>query len=262
MCPKTQEDLLKKPFEARDEVVHKIDQLMERWDKRLTFQNLRFIERFVDFELEILIRYGSSDAFDDPLKDWIACLEPEPAVEPVAGEQKVVSDREEKTVLVDVIKLMDFPERFVSALVRFEPVDRFYGLLPHSLYLSSLSGFVYLGTRRSGERNVAVGFSPRESDLGKVIRQVVESTPDVLDDVSSGRNDIKWENGKRSEAKRAFSSLRIVMHPDNMHILVPKLDDFGIQLREVLLGPFDLYPNEHKPIFGGQQCASNDSTLA
>jgi hypothetical protein len=252
VCAKIQEDLLKESFEARDEVIYKIDELMERWDKRLTFQNLRFTERFVDSELEILIRYRFIYAFDDPLKDWIACLEPVTAVEPVAGEQKVVSDREEKTMLVDIIKLMDFPERFVSTLVRFEPVDRFYSLLPHSLYLSSLTGFVFIGTRRNRERNVAAGFSARESDLGKVMRQVVESTPDVLDDVSCRRNDVEGEDGKRSEAMRAFSSLRITMHPDNMHILVSKHSDFGIQLREVLLGPFDLYPNKHKPIFGSK----------
>jgi len=252
---KSQEISLQERQKRSDDVIHKISQLVKDWEERLTFDNPQFIERFLASEIQFLIVMRINDSFDDPIKVWIAGLEPIPAVETGACKQVVIPDSEKVSVLVDVIKIMESPERIIPALVRLERIDGPNHFRKHSLYFSNLQGFVYLDRFRNWECNVAVGDEVRgstsdKSYLSKMPSEMVQGASEVLQNVPCCSNDIERKNRERRKAEIALSSLRIVMRSDNIHVLLPNRASFGVEFCEVLFGPFNLHPDEHKAVIG------------
>lgn len=55
--PFRNDDLLEQGLKGRDEVINKISQVMEGWQKRLAFRNLRLCSRFINSELNILLSF-------------------------------------------------------------------------------------------------------------------------------------------------------------------------------------------------------------
>src|ERR1019366_2717360 len=93
--------------------------------------------------------------------------------------------RDEHIVLVNSVEAMEPPEGVIPSLVRVDVPDRIYGLLPHSLYLSVKSGFVFRGNRSMVEnREFGLGgrglIVPEDESAG----EVVESGSEVLDSIS------------------------------------------------------------------------------
>ncbi len=99
-------------LERQDQSVNEINQLMQRWNQRITLRNLRLADRFLNVELHILLHL-----FIKPGEMWVACFEQERPriVHPVSGEKTVMVSGQEGTVLVDVIELVNSPERIVPA---------------------------------------------------------------------------------------------------------------------------------------------------
>src|SRR5229473_2739078 len=247
---RTKERSLQQRQEVADDVVHNLRQLMKRWEKRLTLDNVQFSRRFLASEIQILVHFRVSDHLDDSVKEWIACFEPITAIETGSGKQAIVPDGDEGLVFVDVVKLMESPERVIPTLVRLERINGPHCFRKHSLYFSSLHGFVYLEGLCDLERNIHVRFSidtpvSGKPNLSEVQCQMVQGTSEILNDVSCDRNDVEWEDRERREAQAALSSIRIIMGADDMHILTPNVSTFGLKLRQVLFGPFNLYPDEH-----------------
>ena len=104
------------------------------------------------------------------------------------------SNREQVPVLVDIVKLVDFPERFIPAAVRFDRIDCEFGVFPHSLYLPSLSGFVSGDVLRDRELDLPRIRGPLVvgPDKNKLICEMIEGAPEILNHVSGGGKNIKW----------------------------------------------------------------------
>ena len=120
---------------------------MQRWELRIRPGNIRLAHRFLNFNPNTLLDVGLNFG-----ESWIFCFHQISTGEPIRREQEIVRNRKQGTVLVDIVKFVDSPERIVSAFVRLEPVDSFFGFRPHSIYFSSLNGFVLgrtLGDRKS-----------------------------------------------------------------------------------------------------------------
>jgi hypothetical protein len=110
--------------ESDNQILREIDKLMQDWEQRITPDNLRLASRFINFDLDILLYFR----VEPPAEMWVARFQPVRASNhwhPAIGEQIVPSDREQGSVLVDVVKLMDSPQRVIPALVRLEPVNCF-----------------------------------------------------------------------------------------------------------------------------------------
>ena len=156
--------------EGLHDALHKIAELHKRWDNRLTVDKPRFMHRYVEFELHILVRFfiGSPD------KEFFACFEREKFVgradekaygrdRNAAGPGRVAphvgrydgsnidaiksgTHRDNEAVLVDVVQTVEGPETTsLASRVWFERADRINSILPHSLYLSGKSGFEFFG---------------------------------------------------------------------------------------------------------------------
>src|SRR5713226_3479059 len=156
--------------EQSDDLLRKLGRLMEKWKDRLTLDNLRLTERYIVGELDFFIllrrtvdpihadfcavfkyhRPRSGNAFDgcdiEEFRDNVPYLR-------VLHDRMVKSGTEfdsvnteahdkQEAVLIDVVKLLDFPQRIVPALVRLDTLNDAFRSRADSLYFSQRLGFV------------------------------------------------------------------------------------------------------------------------
>lgn len=247
MCEKNQVcsgTLFKKRQEARNETIYKIHELVKRWDKRITFDNLRLIDRFRNFELSVFLHFR----IDHSDKLWVVGYEPEPAKESIPSEKIILGEGQHHAVLVDVIQLMESKKGIpFPALVRLGCIDCFYRFWPNSsLYCSSRNGFVYVDGLSDGKRNV-VGIACRGVQESQLVGQMVKRTPEILDDISCGCKSVEGHNSELSDIWTTLRSVTVSIHAEKLEVLFRDKLSHLIQIQEMLFGPFNLYPDEHKP---------------
>jgi hypothetical protein len=109
---------------------------MKRLEKRrIRLSNLRFLN--IEPNILLHVRFKSSEM-------RVVCFEMIDSVEPVRSKDNLRATGKKGTVLVDVIKFVDSPERIISVFVWFDPVDFFYslGLIPLTFLALSASYLV------------------------------------------------------------------------------------------------------------------------
>lgn len=256
--PESQE-LLKKREKAGSDALDKINHLMERWENRITIRNLRLSNRFINFELHILLhlRINASEV-------WGICLEPIIPVEPVPPKQIIMRHGKKGAVFVDIVKLMDSPERIVPAFVWFERIDSFYRFWPHALYFSSLVGFITSEVLRNREFDFSGGFTAGRADEDKLVRQMVKSGTQIVNDVASSSHSIEGQSRQSDKLVAhsetcldAISRLKVMLSSRYCNVLCD--EKVGCKVTEVLFGPLDFYADENQSIVGREWHSPNDS---
>jgi hypothetical protein len=238
-------ELLQQRLEAKNQVLNSIHQLMERWEKRITFRNLRLFERFTNFELNLILHFSVEDSAEMRL----ACFHPKGVelaaqrmVNPGRLENCVAVDGEQEPVFVDVVKFVESPEKLITSAVRFESIDRFYSLRPHTLYFSSLLPFVSSDILRNRKTT-----SPRgliTGDQNELVCKVVEGTSEVLDNISSSCDRIEWNGPKPAEFTLFMESgLSVLFSQDDVCVCTVRRE-FPLKSHEVLLGPLNFYADQ------------------
>ena len=126
-------------------------------------------------------------------------------------------------------------------MVRLERINGFYGRRPHSLYLSGLVAYVSSLILRNRELDSARWLGIRSSDQNKLVGEMVEGTPEIMDRVPDGGKGVEGDERNLLEhIWRAYlPSLSITLTDSNVTVLVPKEIKFGYEITEVLLGPID-----------------------
>ena len=246
------EDSLQKGLKAQNQVIDNLNKLVERWKNRITLSNLRLIDRFLNFELQILlhVRLKSGEI-------RVACLEMvDPAVKPIRGQQEIVSESKESTVFVDNVKLMQPPEHggelSVPVSVRLQQIDSFYRLRMNSLYFSSVFGFVFGESFLDGKLNPFEIFRRKCGGVNdsQMLCEVVKSSPEVVNDVPSRTDGIEGEHWHQRNCAAQDSDWMlgntILIYPENVYVI--QGDSFGGEITQALFGPFDLYPEKNKAI--------------
>ena len=188
-----------------DDAVHKMRQLMKKWDDRLTLDNLRISERYVKgaIDLFIHIKVRSADPCDsgyfcavlghhDPaggkiinhtrhvlkeLSEFRGDFEQLRKVGTTVGTPEPdpsKPENEQEAVFVEIVKLMESPKVIVPTLVRLDSIDSVYSCRAHSLYHSRRVGFVF-GQRFADGKirplgNLPVRFRSEERRVGKECR--------------------------------------------------------------------------------------------
>jgi hypothetical protein len=120
-------------------------------------RSLLLQERFSNSEVDLILRFS---ALEDPLKMRLATLHQERIEQrmgPIGIENNITADSKQKTVLVDVIKFVDFPKEIVPSTIRPRSVDGFFSLCRHTLYLSSLFAFIRSESLKDGKHVLTVG---------------------------------------------------------------------------------------------------------
>jgi hypothetical protein len=173
---------------------------MKRREQCIRLGNLRIAERFLKFELDILLRAR----FESDEMGAFSFVQVSPTIKPVGSEEKIVCNGEQRAVLVDVIKFVDSPERVIAAFVRFEPIDSFYSLGSHSLYFSSLVGFIFgesLRNRKFDLSKLLVG-NVGTAGQSELVCEVIQSCPEIVNNIPSKCNDVKRESRNALKFRR------------------------------------------------------------
>jgi hypothetical protein len=267
------EQRLKSP----DDLLNMIDHVMDRFEQRLTLNNPRFVEHYLEERLNLLIQFRIAEIDED----FVALFSRTSAVSGmnhgVVGDDVISVNGLEtvhavqsgcgcyyETVLVDVVQLVEPPERFVPSLVRLGTVDSISRHLRHALYfsLTRVGGFVFFGGFDIKDRKVNVPLVPlrepsalivnKAPDSDKLIGKMIESGANVEKDFagdSSNRVGDRFDFGKVIDAVRA--GLRLYLAADYIGGGRKIGLDFGIEIVDVLFGPFDLHSDKRDSFVSG-----------
>jgi hypothetical protein len=252
--------LSKEWLKAKDHGFHSVDQLMQRWEQRITARNLRLAERFLNLELHILLllRIVESGIV------WGVLLEKEIAADPVSVKKKVVDKRKQGSVLFDTVKLVDSPERIIPAFVWLEPIEVFYDLWPNAIYHSGLTGFV---TSKALRDRKAVLFSDLvPSEHQEVTHQMIKGGAQIVGNVASPSQNVGGKtrqihksfdcaqallDAESDTVKRTVTESRVFLADNYVRAICGQ--NVGCQIIEVLFGPLNFYANQNDSFVGCKQ---------
>ena len=275
-------DDLEKPPELIDDVLDKLNKLMERWNDRLTMNNLRLAERYFKAKLHILVhfRVGGID------EEFVAHLQ---RVQIVGGFKEQVELREDRqfprqlrhvpqdvgtdvnapegrpngyqqAVLVGVIQFMEHPELMsLPTLVRLDRANRFYSGLRQALYFSGAIGFVFRGSVLNRKVDMAAGIAGcKRADHEELEREMVQGAAEAVNGVASENGEASRRVPDARDIVDWFSRVRIALGPDFIRVGVEECADDAIQVMDVLFGPFDFRPDAEQLVrrWCGHDCHS------
>jgi len=150
------------------------------------------------------------------------------------------SDGNQCAMLVSDAQNVKTPERVIPSFVWVERVDSFYGHLRHALYFSTKVGrSVFRGGVSDGETSVPSGFFPVLND--KVMSQMIECTPKVLQHVSNYSTDRQRNIGDLGDAIGTLLRVQIILTPNTIGVFREKGIESCIQVNDMLVGPLGLY---------------------
>ena len=195
---------------------------MQSWEQRITTRNLRLVDRFLNLQIHILVDFVVKDTGER----WIACSDcKSTGGKPIILHNTVLIKGEKRPVLIDVVQSVDFPKNFIPTFVRFEPVDSFYSFGPHTLYFSSLLGFVSSGILCNREFDSTRRRIACHGD--QMICQVIECCSEILDNISGSTKRIKTKDSDGLNIwQSSLERCQFCITENNMYLLVPKDDDF------------------------------------
>ena len=132
----------------------------------------------------------------------------------------------------------------IPTLIRLDRVDGIYSRRPRSLYFSHLAGFVLREGVSDGKVDAPrIGRLVSSGDADKLIGEVVEGAYQTLNHIAGdqgyhGRN---WLDS--AEIVDRLSRLHVSLGQDFIWVGRVERDDFGLQVLDVLFGPFDFRPD-------------------
>jgi hypothetical protein len=193
-----------------NDALHELEHFIERFEQRLTLNNLRLVERYLKFELHILLqfndrRFGVEYVADLQRLPRTASVGPAhkinnsgvegfrhlqghsgAIIESNAAHREPRGGCEQQAVLIDIVKFVDLPESIVPSLVRLDSVQASYRFWPRQLYFPlDLERHVFIGSLANGEHD-DLGRKFGGDGLGNErIKQVVKGTPEILENIAN-----------------------------------------------------------------------------
>ena len=241
------ETRLKQHNSVADQVV----EMLDRFQQRLTLANTQLAERYIKSELHFLIHFRirgideefvahfqraeDISGFHKEIENWkgltVGLFEMSSHKCAEVDTSKARTDSDKQAVLVDIVKLVNDPEIVsLPSLVWFDRVERVNRILPHALYFSRKSGFVFCGTAL--DQNACDG---READrCGADFRYIVDQ----------------------------LARLRIALGPDFIWIGIQEGAPCALEITDVLFGPFNFELDKCKSFIGSHGLASNRSVVS
>jgi hypothetical protein len=260
---------LKQMLGERDEALQQaldfIQQSAKRWHNRLTFNNLRFAERYIKGELELFVllkRGGVSDEqFGARLqripdggsevehRNWqVLCPVRQPAKSrgSVESNRLIATDgRNQQAMFVDDIKPIDEPEVFaIPSSVRLERADRLQELLGSGWHLSLRHGLEFFQGR---DVVPTPNWKGHPGDIWRVgvggIGKVVKAGPDGVNSITEDERDDAGNRGDFiPDLGDSLSPLRIILGDDWIGIGPKVRGDLRFEVVDVLFRTIELQP--------------------
>lgn len=250
-------------LEAHNDALDKIRQFNERWNDRLTSENLRLSERYVEGEIYALVCFKvpfypveqcalfhreqglRSGKIDGLLRDGSG-WQLEQALERGLNNAAVYLEShfgdshscgDEQTMLVNNVKLVEFPQHVVPSTVRLESVYSIFKGLGNSFCFSDRLGYVLLQTLADREVSMLQDVPSRIRD--EAVSKVVQSGTEIMGSVTSQQRDT---HGNRLELIQKISRgsiFDVKLGRDLIWVERKELSDLSVQITDVLFGPFN-----------------------
>jgi hypothetical protein len=127
---------------------------------------------------------------------------------------------------------------FISSIVWFKPANYGHNLWDGLVYFSFLD-FIFKPFRTVGKREIdlicrATVFNDQ------VASEQVQSSPQIVDCVPDDYGKSDWDGFDLLRFQEVLSCLRVYIGDNSIRISADKGADFGIEIRDVLFGPFNL----------------------
>lgn len=247
--------------ERFNRIGREVQQLVEHWDNRLVLPPTKLPERYLGGHLSFHLHWTftvNSEVSGVQLPRHLfpesqqLCFCPEVHVHAV--------DRQDQfPVLVANVHIVDDPKRIstrVGSCVRLQPLDSCQSRRAgDSLYLSTVSGhFVFCdraGLRpfqEHGKLDLSGGGLCLEVGGGQLPHQMIEARSQVMDDFTGKHAESRLDNPGLDEINQFLKRFTILLGEDWFHIFIcgegndgngsQKLVNFGVQLTDILFGPF------------------------
>jgi len=246
MKPKTlqNEEWLKLGDDLANELRHTI----EHFKDRLTSDNLRLSERYIQSQLKILVRMslvGASGKSQYLIAAYQGFPRHNGELDVTASQTNVpifhhANDCENEAMLIDAVQVVDIPKRLIPSRVRLYSFEDFVCSNAHLAYFSLADGrCVLLGTLANREVSVFAGFSTTRLD--KLPSQMVERASEVVNCIANSESDAVWNRTDIINLQTYVRNLRIVLGSKSISLLgIAERTDGGVQILDVLFGPFNL----------------------
>lgn len=255
---------LEKRNELVDDALNQLRQLGQKWQDRLTIDNLRLDERYLVEQLNIWVYLERP--WRGTTREFLAIFHylgsrtlgtlPQHCKIERGDQAKGHSRRGIKTnhvssqpecgdnqqaVLVDIVKLVKSPDVAVPTLVRLCRFDELQQIWRDTVYYSWVNGLIFLGglaDRVSGPvcRRLPIG-------LNQLPDQVIQGGTQVMHSVTDDGGNTDRDLLSDLKPVNALSGLRIEIDTDSIWISGAESLPFGIKIADVFFGPFDLGPN-------------------
>jgi hypothetical protein len=245
--------------ERASKVINDLRITLDRWDNRLTLQNLSLAKRYVEGEFgihahirhrvdgqEYCALFNNKCATAGPGHKEPFPRRNEPgvcrSVDLKSGES--VCNQHHRVMLVGIIETPDVPERVLFP-ERVGTLEDVHSDFASALFFSIKSGFRFLGIREEGKAVMPPATQPIDGPLP----HVVEGDSEVVDSVSgyrppSGGNLLT----NLDEVCRTEMSLVIRLTDKSIWASFTKGGDLGFEVTDVFVGPVNLDLAAGRPI--------------
>jgi hypothetical protein len=253
--------LIYEPRQVSYNVLDASKRLFEDSKYDFSFRDPRFIERYLQEKLRILIHLrfreinGECVALfqREPVSQTRGCLwnnaysALRPQVFTQATMEAGIDERDgssgghQKAVLINNVEAMEPPKGVIPSVVWLDSLDGIYSVLPHALYLSRKSGLLVLGERftiADWESNILGRFGVSRSD--KTASEVIESASQVLNRVSCDQTEMNWDRSNFGDCVDSLSALRISIYSGAVRAAFGETNSGNPEIVDVFIGPLDL----------------------
>lgn len=236
-----------------DNALRELDELMECWNNRLTFDNLALRKRYLkgDLDIPILIIIGGS-------KKLLAVAHGERTLGAGNLSNDAQNDfgnshrgkpgpyRNDRLVFVGDVQFGDYPKGFAPGFVWFEPADKLTSFLAGTLYFSYKGGFEFF-SRRPDRESGALG-RPFAGDADGLLDHIIEGGAEIVDTVPDYHAPLQGGRLDDIGLKDLAAGIRISLADDQIRVSLAKRLHGRAEIADVMFGPFDLGVSSSKRI--------------
>jgi hypothetical protein len=243
-----------------DEALCEIDELLQRWDNRISIENLALAKRYLENKMEAGLVLEAISGTPPVGLDYIAVFKRKLSVDSrynvgrargkvfesgagdVSGDLKSTMgkpDGNEKAVFVGDVDLVQTINGLVPSVVRLELADHFYRKCGRTIDSLDRSALKVGNVTTYWERNViptCATICPDELD-GKMVK----SAPQIVDTVAQDCGPFVRNGGHHAKLVSFVTSLRLYIGDDSVWPARFESPDGCVKVRKVFFGPVNLY---------------------
>ncbi len=214
------------PLELGDDAINQMRKLFEKWNDRITLDNLRLVERYLECEIEVLLHFLANDRAGNSAQlcavirngagEWH--LKSKASGVCCAGRQGDgsalidISDSQQEMMLIADVELMKVQQLSGIRSIRLRGLDETYRSRMDSLYFSHVFKFAF-GRTLINRKSRILGDCVLVGQ-NQMARQVIQGTSEIVDRIAGKEGKFNWKAAERQNfvdrLSESFGSFSIV----------------------------------------------------